>query len=383
MSVRLRKWLDSKGRKKTKLYVDVTYNYPDGTTTRFRRPAPVQTRRAAERYEREVIAHLASKKTAEEEVNKKKEELLFRKFAKTFLKDYAATNNKKSTVQSKKMILRLHLTPFFGAKKLGQIKARDVERYKALKYEDGKGLSKKTINEHLSVLRKLLSVAIEWEYLDHLPLIKRMKAAKPEFDFLDFDEADRLIDATDAEAEWRPLVTLALKTGMRSGELFGLRWQDVDLVAKKAHVRQNYVLGEVCDPKSGKSRTIDLCDDALAALKEQRPSAFRGELVFSTKRGKHLTKNMVRRPLARACRRAGLREVGMRVLRHTFASHLVMQGVPLKVVQELLGHSDIRTTMTYAHLAPSVLRDAVKLLDRKSRTARGTSEAHGVTKECN
>ena len=383
MSVRHRNWRDANGKRKSKLYIDVTYNYPDGTRTRFRGVSPVQTRRGAERYEREVIADLAGKRTAEEEVNNKKEEVTFRTFAKTFLTDYAATNNKPSTVESKEMILRLHLKPFFGDKKLGQIKARDIERYKAVKYKDGKGLSKKTINEHLTVLRKLLSVAIEWEFLDHLPLTKRMKAAKPEFDFLDFDEADRLIDATDTEPKWRPFVTVALKTGMRTGELLALRWQDVDLVAKKIHVRKNYVLGKVDTPKSGKSRTIDLCDDALTALREQRPSTLRGELVFSTDRGKHLTKNMVRRPLARACRRAGLRNVGMRVLRHTFASHLVMQGVSLKVVQELLGHSDIRTTMIYAHLSPSVLRDAVKLLDRNARSRQGTHGAHGNTMECN
>ncbi len=76
-----------------------------------------------------------------------------------------------------------------------------------------------------------------------------------------------------------------------------------------------------------------------------------------------LKKNECKHPLWRACRRAGLRRIGWHVLRHTFASHLVMRGVPLKAVQELMGHATIDMTMRYAHLSPHVAREAVKVLD--------------------
>ena len=76
-----------------------------------------------------------------------------------------------------------------------------------------------------------------------------------------------------------------------------------------------------------------------------------------------LTKNMCRRPLYDICKRAGLRQIGWHVLRHACASHLVMRGVPIKVVQELMGHKDIKTTMRYAHLSPNMGQDAVALLD--------------------
>ena len=77
-----------------------------------------------------------------------------------------------------------------------------------------------------------------------------------------------------------------------------------------------------------------------------------------------LTKGATKHPLLRACKRAGLRQIGWHVLRHTFASHLVMKGAAIKAVQELLGHRTIKMTERFAHLSPDVRRDAVRLLDR-------------------
>ena len=103
------------------------------------------------------------------------------------------------------------------------------------------------------------------------------------------------------------------------------------------------------------------------------PSRFAGGLLWPGEGGRNLKRGEAKWPLYRACMRAGLRRVGWHVLRHTFASHLVMRGVPLKAVQELLGHEDIATTMRYAHLAPGVTRDAVLLLDAPAPAeSRGT-----------
>lgn len=146
------------------------------------------------------------------------------------------------------------------------------------------------------------------------------------------------------------------------GELLGLRWEDVDLSAGRINVRQSYVQGVFGLPKSGKSREIPLGDEVIEALRTHRHE--RGSLVFCDTGGNVLTAGRLAWPLKRALKRAGLREIGWHVLRHTFASHLAMRGVPLKAIQELLGHASIVTTMRYAHLAPHVARDAVRLLDR-------------------
>jgi site-specific recombinase XerD len=102
-------------------------------------------------------------------------------------------------------------------------------------------------------------------------------------------------------------------------------------------------------------------EDAIAAFKAQRH--LRGPLVFCADDGRMLVKTECKHPLWRACKRAGLRRIGWHVLRHSFASHLVMRGVPLKVVQELMGHATVEMSMRYAHLSPNVPRDAVRVLD--------------------
>ena len=126
-------------------------------------------------------------------------------------------------------------------------------------------------------------------------------------------------------------------------------------------VCRNLSRGEITTPKNGKTREIPLGDDVLAALKRHRH--LRGDVVFCKDDGTMLAKGATKHPLWRACKRAGLRRIGWHVLRHTFASHLVMRKAPIKAVQELLGHSTIKMTERYVHLSPDVRKDAVRLLD--------------------
>lgn len=314
MSVTIRKY------KRGGWEVDLQITYPGGSTRRERKKAPVPSKSGARRWgearERELLLAGPTKP--------KKEVPIFAKFADEFLTTYAKASNKPSEVRSKTTILRNHLTPAFGRQRLDAIGVRDIDHYKTKKI--GEGLTAKTINNQLTVLRKCLSVAMEWELLSHLPAVKWLKTVEPEFDFLDFDEAARLVDAAKGDGMWGAMIFTALRTGLRMGELRALRWQDVDLVARKLVVRRSVAKNDIGTPKSGRSREVDLSPELVCALKVHRH--LRSELAFCHETGRMLTENECKHPLWRACKRAGLREIGWHTLRHTFASQLVMRGAP-------------------------------------------------------
>ncbi|HVY29853.1 MAG TPA: tyrosine-type recombinase/integrase [Polyangiaceae bacterium] len=347
--------------------IDVTVTLRDGRTERVRRVAPIQNKRAAERYELELRQELIEGRPDREEESQKTKEPCptLAEFCQPFLDVYSATNNKPAGLETKRIVCRTHLVPALGSRRLDQIGVQEIEAFKAAKLRDG--YAAKSVNNFLAVLQKLLKVAVDWEKLEHAPRVQWLKVPDPEFDFFSFEEAERLVAG--APSEWRAMVVVGLRTGLRIGELLALRWDDVDLVAGRLMVRRSVSSGIIGTPKNGRSREVPLSDQALAALKGHRH--LRGELVFCGEDGRLLNRGECKWPLWRACQKAGLRRVGWHALRHTFASHLAMRGVPLKAVQELLGHSTMDMTMRYAHLSPDVRRDSVRLLD-----GQGTYAAH-------
>lgn len=307
--------------------------------------------------------------------------------------EHSEAKNKPSSVAAKQAILDHHIIPLLGDRDLASIDYATIEDVKhallkkpignvtraARRAEDDdeveRTLTPKTVNNILTVLRRMLMVAKKRGLIAAVPEVEWLRAGEAEFDFLTFEEADLLVDK--AAGEGRAMILVALRTGLRLGELLALRWTDVDLPGGRIVVRQNLVRGVVGTPKSGKPREVPLGEEVRAHLKAQRH--LRGPLVFCDNDGGFLRVPQVRYVLERACRQAQLRQVGWHVLRHSFASHLAIRGATLKAIQELLGHADIRQTMRYAHLSPDVGRDAVRLLDGGAQAGAQRGVGRGKT----
>lgn len=282
----------------------------------------------------------------------------FEEFAKEWYETYVLTTNKPSEQYTKEGVLRVHLLPFFGKTPLNEITAYQIEQFKALKKKSG--LNHKTINNFLACLRKCLQSAIDWDKLSVMPKMKKFPEDSGRIDFLSPIESAKLLNDKE-DPVINGMTLMALRTGMRFGEIIGLDWSDIDLEKRLINVRRNKVMGIMGTPKNGKVRSIAIASDLYELLAQQAKPA---GPVFHLEDGRELTHHLALNALKRACVRAGIRKISWHILRHTTASHLVAEGVPMNVVKELLGHSSILMTSKYSHLAPSAIKDAVELFSR-------------------
>lgn len=251
-----------------------------------------------------------------------------------------------------------------------------------------KGLTNGAVNRPIGYLRALLNHAYRHaKVIDHHPLdtFKKLPEDKNKITrYLSVTEEDRLRQAMmkrdtaarlkrETANNWRkqreykqlpemqlndysdyltPMVLLALNTGMRRGELFNLKWSDVDFISKTLAV-----LG--AGAKSGHTRIIPLNSEALGALIKWRNQTTSKSHVFTTQHGKLTDIKTAFNNLLKAAYIKGFR---FHDLRHQFASKLAMAGVDLNTIRELLGHSTLELTLRYAHLAPNIKAKAVELL---------------------
>jgi integrase len=251
------------------------------------------------------------------------------------------------------------------------------------------GVKPVTLNRQIDTLRSCLRKAVDWQIIDTHPMagLKRLKVDDDErVRYLSSAEEKRLRDAlvkrdSDMRAarerfnahrakrheaalptrpagyvdNIRPLVLLALNTGLRRGEMFSLRWADIDADASMLTVR-------AAAAKSGDSRRVPLNDEAQQLLKawrkQNRPDA--DAFVFPGDDGARLTN--INKSWATVCKLGKLSNFRLHDCRHHFASRLVQLGVDLNVVRELMGHADLKMTLRYGHLAPDNLKSAVAKL---------------------
>jgi integrase len=323
---------------------------------RYRKVSPENSKKGAEAYEIVLKQRLAREEPID---GIKNEAVTFSEYAANWFETYVKNNNKHSEITHKETILRVHLNPFFGRMKLDKINNLDIERYKAKKIKEN--LNPKTVNNHLTVLHKSFQCAVEWGLIQNCPVMKKLKTPPSKFDYLTLDECELL--STHANGIWRDMIKVALGTGLRFGELIALTWDDINFGQRELTVRQAFAEGVLGSPKSNKIRSLPMSDSVYEIFDEMKG---RTGFVFSNANGEPLKQYICVRRLHAVCRKAGLRKIGWHVLRHTFASHLAQAGANLVAIQNLLGHSDIHTTMRYAHINRNVLREAIDSLGNRN-----------------
>lgn len=271
--------------------------------------------------------------------------------------EYQKARVTQQTYKRMGSVLRVNFIPFMQehhTQKLTQITPWVIEKYLSFRAEQ---LKDSSANYELGVIKNLLTKAVEWNCLTLNPASKvkflKVRDQKPPR-FLSLDEVNALLAVCKGQLYF--MVVIALNTGMRSSEVCQLEWPDIDLDKKIIAV----VNDGVRTTKSKKTRHIPVKDELSSLLKtyKENHGAESGRL-FVRKSGKLMDVVSYWCMLKRAYVKTGITGAHVHTLRHTFASHLVMNGVDLYTVAKLLGHSKPQTTQIYAHLAPEHLRSAI------------------------
>ena len=287
-------------------------------------------------------------------------ERTFQEFADNALA-YAQKHKANPTDDEQKIRL---LVMEFGERAASSLTQQELEAFL-----ESRKTSPATFNRYRATLSMIFREAIRngWTERNPARLIKAKKENNARIRFLSDEEEKSLreILAEDYQNRYLNEFEVALHTGMRLSELFSLEWAQTDLKAKRIHLLKT---------KNGSDRAIPLNSVAMAALERQRQVSGQGERVFVTDDGKPYIRKPIRRWFEETVSKAKIRDFTWHCLRHTFCSRLVMAGVPLKTVQELMGHKTIQMTARYAHLSPGHLQNAVELLSGKSSLQTATGQ---------
>lgn len=343
--------------------------------TRYRKRSPVNTRAGAVQYEQQLRERLAKGEPLElphslASRSGAEDSLTYAQFAREWFTTYVTTNNKPSEQRSKATILRAHLVPAFGELKLSEITTPCIEQFKARQLSS-KTRGKKTVNNQLAVLSKSLRCAALWGLLEKVPNVQLLRVGVQPFRFLSPEECHRLL-ACDVDSQWNLMVRVALRTGMRRGELRALHWSDIDFKRNRISVSKSVSGSVITESKTYQTRAIPLAADIAERLRARVRSQ---GLVFPNDHDGVLTEWQVEDAIRRLAAQARLQKCRWHTLRHTFGTLLAMSGVSLHVIRELLGHSTLAMTLRYVHVVPSALDDAIHRLEASTNNSYGVPES--------
>jgi len=329
------------------------------------------TRRQAEARLRRLIEEIERRPTIVER-------LTIEDVGQRYVQHLTAMGRRPSTLQDYESCLRVHLSPFFGDLPLEKIARSDVEDFIDEKLADGK--SPKSVRNYLGLLHSLFAHAEkqEWARGNPCKLVDKPgdDGGDADIRFLDDEQLEALLRAVPEAGLGRldrVLYLTAAMTGLRQGELLGLRWRDIDWAASRVRVRQSFVRGEFGRPKSKRSsRSVPLADRVAGELDRYfKASRFQADnhLVFcNPATGRPLARRAVLKRFKAVVDRADVggfepivedgKTVGRRSLtrfhdlRHTFGTRMAAAGTPLRTLQEWMGHRDFKTTLIYADYQP-------------------------------
>lgn len=297
-----------------------------------------------------------------------------------WIENHAKPNTSQRTLENYQYMIMQHIKPTLGHLKISKLQPSHLQEYYAQKLMNGKmdggGLSAQSVKHHHRLIFKALKDAVKWQLImrNVAEAVTPPKTRKVEMETWDNAQVKFFLDIS-KDSSYYPIYLTAINTGMRRGEVLGLRWQDIDFDNNLFYVRQS--LQEVKkvgltfkEPKSGKSRSISITPSLAKELKkiykqqlEYKLLLGQGyqdlDLVFAQKNGKPIQPTEMARNYRKMVDKSGLPYIRFHDLRHTHATLLLQQGVHPKVVSERLGHSTIGITMdTYTHVLPNLQKEA-------------------------
>lgn len=322
----------------SKWYMDFTI---DGKRVRRACRYALSQEQAVEELKMEIVQAFQGKVRHEPNIT-------FREFSRVYVETYARTNKRSWKLDSQRVEI---LSKFIGSKLLTSITPFDLESVKAKILKMGR--SKSTWNRYLALLKRMFNLACQWGYLKENPakgLKKFSEAENRRERILTPEEEMRLISK--ASPHIRPIIVVALQTGMRRGELLNLQWKDVDFKNKLISIRHS---------KSGKPRKVPMNQivyQELISLRLQNPSS---EYVFvNPKTGERIKDFKTAWKLT--LKRAQIEDLKFHDLRHCHAVKLLQNKVDVETIKKLLGHSSIATTERYLASDIERMREAVESL---------------------
>lgn len=315
-------------------------------------------KRGAEKAEARVKSDLLQGKyTLAEDIG----EMLFKDLVKKFI-DYSKSNKLSHKTDESRL---KHISEFFNNKKLREISSFEIERYKSFRLKQKtyrkELISPTTVNREIEVISKMFNIAVSNRWASENPCsngkVKKLRQDNKIERFLTPEEEKKLLSkCMGVYAYLKPIIIMALHTGMRRSEVLNLKWENVDL--KRCVIT-------LTKTKNGKVRKIPISNTLMQELKQLDKKRL-SDFVFTNPVTKQNYKSF-NRIFPTICEAAGIENFRFHDFRHSAATRMVSAGIDLVVVQEILGHEELKTTMRYSHPVPERKLQAIQVLDAFSK----------------